>query len=253
MKPLLVFFVLLALPAIVRARTFTNQKGQTFEGSLVAVDAKSAEIMRGDGKKFKVALETLSADDRKFCTEWREANPNLKLTLKAEAVTAAGSRQTQNAQNHDGAGTRDTTSTTSRSRAQEQGYRITVSNWSKDPGTKVGGLTVEYAIVVGYFDTTAKDKRGVKQVVRGKATLPELAGSKAESVMTQTVKTGETAAVATRTYKDSDGSTSRAEAAAVYRESMDGICFVVRHGERVVATYSTGRVPKELPLELLKE
>jgi hypothetical protein len=250
MKLLLVLSTLCALLSGAAARTFTNQKGQTFEGTLIAVDATSAELMRDDGKKFKVALNTLSAEDQKFCTDWRTAHPALKLTVKADAVTAAGSRQSRDSQNRDG-GSTSSTSTTSRSRAQDEGYRITVSNWSRDPGTKVSGLTVEYAIVIGYFDTTAKDKRGVKSIVRGKGDLPELTGSKPESFLTQTVKTGQTAAVATRTVKDSNGDRSTAEAAAVYRESMDGICFIVRHGERVVATYSTGRIPKDLPTELL--
>ena len=93
----------------------------------------------------------------------------------------------------------------------------------------------------------------MKSIVRGKGDLPELTGSKAESILTQTVQSGQTAAVATRTYKDSNGDTSSAEAAAVYRESMEGICFVVRHGDRIVATYSSGRVPKDLPMELLKK
>jgi len=233
------------------ARTFTNQKGQTFEGSVVAVDATNAEILRGDGKKFKVALTTLSAEDQKFCNDWRVANPALKLTVKADSVTAAGTRKSDTDSSSNGS-TGNSTSVTSRSRVMEEGYRITVSNWSKDPGTKVSGLTVEYAIVIGFFDTNAKDKRGVKSIVRGKGNLPELVGSKAEFLLTQTVKTGQSAAVATRTVTDSDGDSRSATAAAVYRESMDGICFVVRHGDRVVATYSTGRVPKELPMELLK-
>jgi hypothetical protein len=232
------------------ARTFTDQKGRTFEGSLVAVDSTSAEVLRGDGKKFKVPLETLSADDRKFCEEWRAANPVLKLTVKADSVTADGSRESASSSSQS-SGSNSSSANFSRSRAREEGYRITVSNWSKDPGTKVSGLTVDYALVIGFFDTTAKDKRGVKEIVRGSGALPELTGSKAESLLTQTVKTTQTAAVATRTQRNSGGSTSSAEAAAVYRESLDGICLVVRHGERVVATLTTGRVPKELPGELL--
>ena len=251
MKSTLLPAVFCASLSIASGRTFTNQKGQTFEGSVVAVDATNAELMRDDGKTIKVALNTLSPEDQRFCSDWRAANPPLKLTVKADSLTAAGTRRTQNSQNSEG-GSSSATSSTSRNRAQEEGYRITVSNWSKEPGTKVGGLTVDYAIVIGYFDTTAKDKRGVKSVVRGKCDVPELAGSKPEAVLTQTVKTGQSAAVMTRTQKNSDGGTSRAEAAAVYRESMDGICLVVRQGKRVVATYSTGRIPKELPAELLK-
>ena len=245
---------LLIIPAILAlvltpalARTFTNLKGQKFEGTLSGADALNAEIERADGRKFKVPLATLTAEDRLYCEEWRVANPAIKLTVKADAVTAPGTRQTTNDS------TRGSTSTTSRTRQLEEGYRITVSNWSKDPGAKLCGLTVDYAIVVGFFNTSAKVKRGVKEIVRGSASLPDLNGTNPQSILTQTVTTGQSAAVASSTRTDSNGDSSTAPAAVVYRESMDGICFVVKSGDRVVATFTSGKVPKELPLELLKK
>jgi hypothetical protein len=243
--------VLCALLSVAGARTFKNQKGQAIEGSLTAVDAVNAVITKGDGAKVTVPLKMLSAEDQKFCTEWRAANPEIKLTVKADSVTAAGSRKTGSGQSQEGSST-SSTSVTEKSRVSEEGYRITVSNWSKDPGTKVAGLTVRYAIVIGFYDSKAKDKRGVKNIVNGAADLPELTGSKPESVLTQTVKIGQSAAVATRTTKDSSGDSTTSQAAAVYRETVDGICFVVKQGEKVLSTYSTGRVPKELPGQLLK-
>src|SRR5690349_14766922 len=112
--------VLCALGLPVEARVFKNLKGQTIEGSLTGVDAVNADIMRGDGKKFKVPLSTLSAEDQKFCTDWRAANPEMKLTVKAEGVTAAGTRQTTNAQDSNRSGN-TSTSTTSRTRMLEEG------------------------------------------------------------------------------------------------------------------------------------
>ena len=251
MKRLLLFAVLTVLTSAASGRTFTNQKGKAFEGTLLSVDSTSAEIMSKEGKKYKVPLEGLSAEDQKFCMDWRAANPAMKLTVKAEALTAKGTRQTNNESSNSGSST-SSTSTTSRTRTLDEGYRITVSNWSSDPGTKVSGLKVEYAIVVGFTDTTAKDKRGVKEVVKGTADLPEITGTKPQFVETKTVKTGQTAAVASRTIQDSSGDSSTASAAAVYRESMDGIYLVVKHGDRIVATHSFGKVPKEVPLEMSK-
>jgi hypothetical protein len=134
----------------------------------------------------------------------------------------------------------------------KEGYRVTVSNWSKDPGAKVEGLKVEYAIVVGYTDTTAKDRRGVKEVVRGSADLPALIGTKAAAVATQTVSTGQAAAVATRTVRNSSGDSSTAAAGALYRESMDGICLVIKHGDRIVARHVHGKVPQQTQLEVMQ-
>jgi hypothetical protein len=59
-------------------------------------------------------------------------------------------------------------------------------------------------------------------------------------------------ALAVRSSTDSNGDRSTSTAGAVYRESMDGICLVVKHGDRVVATYTTGRVPAEVQLEMTK-
>ena len=248
MKLLILPAILGALLAAAGARTFTNLKGQKIEGMIVSADALTVEIEKTAGGRFKVPLNTLSEDDRLFCEEWRVANPAIKLTVKADAVTAAGSRQTKNAVEGG-----SSSSTISRTRVVEEGYRISISNWSRDPGTKVGGLTVDYAIVVGFFDTTAREKRGVKRIQRGSAALPELTGSKVEAILTETVKTGQSAAVASSTRTNSSGDSSTSTAGAVYRESMDGICLVVKLGDRIVATYTTGKVPKELPLELLKK
>jgi hypothetical protein len=137
-----------------------------------------------------------------------------------------------------------------RNRQSDAGYRITVSNWSKDPGTKVAGLKVRYAIVVGFMDTLAKDKRGVKNIVHGSADVPELLGTKPQSVLTDTVTISQSAKLASRTTTDSNGDSSTAEAGALYRESVDGICVVVYQGERVLSTFSTGKVPKTLLSEL---
>ncbi|HEX2747948.1 MAG TPA: hypothetical protein VHM91_08120 [Verrucomicrobiales bacterium] len=247
MKLVLVSALIGALLSSAGARTFTSQKGQTIEGSLTSVDAINAVITKGDGQKVTVPLKLLAEADQKFCADWRTANPVIKLTVKADSVTAAGSRKSGTSQSSS-----SSSSMTEKSRVSEEGYRITVSNWSKDPGTKVAGLTVRYAIVIGFFDTAAKEKRGVKNIVHGSADIPELTGSKPQSVLTQTVKVGQSAAVATRTTKDSSGDSTTSEAAAVYRESVDGICFVVKQGDRVLSTYSTGKVPKDLPGKLLK-
>lgn len=229
------------------ARTFTNLKGQKIEGTLVAADALHAEIERNDGKKFKVPLSTLTPEDRLFCEEWRVANPPMKLTVKAEAVTAAGTRRTVNSTESD-----NSSSAVSRTRVLEEGYKITLSNWSRDPGTRISGLTVDYAIVVGYWNTAARaaDKRGVKEIVRGSASFADLVGTKGEVVLTKTVKTGQSAAVVSSSSTDTSGERTSSTAGAVYRESMDGITLVVRKGDRIVATYTTGKVPKELPLEI---
>lgn len=243
--PLVPILALLALPVF--ARTFTNQKGQTFDGTLSSVDSTSAEILGRDGKKYKVALNTLSDADKKFCTDWLAANPPIKLTVKAEGFTEKGTRQTNN-----DASASASSSTVSRTRTLKEGYHITVSNWSKDPGAKLSGLKIEYAIVVGFSDTAAKVKRGVKEVVKGSVDVPELTGTKAQVVDTKTVATGQSAAVASRSTTDSDGDRTTSTAAAVYRESMDGITFVIKHGDRVVSTYTTGKVPKEVQLSLMK-
>ena len=251
MKRLLRFALLTILASVASGRTFTNTKGQSFEGTLVSVDGTSANVVSADGKKFKVPLTGLSAEDQKFCADWRAANPVIKLTVKAEAITARGTRQTDNDSSRSGSST-SSTSVTSRTRTLNEGYRITVSNWSSDPGAKLGGLKVEYAIVVGFMDTTAKDKRGVKEVVRGSADLPELTGTKAQFVDTKTVKTGQTAALASQNVKDSNGDNSTAYSGALYRESMDGIYLVVKRGDRIIATHTIGKVPKEVPIEFSK-
>ncbi len=237
--------LLAAFPA--GARTFTNQEGREIEATLTGADSTAAELMGADGKKYKVLLKTLSEADQAYCREWLAANPPLKLTVKAESFTAKGTRATNNSQSGG-----SSTSTTARTRTLQEGYRITVSNWTKDPGAKISGLKVEYAIVVGYTDTTAKDRRGVKEIVKGTVELPELAGTKAQTVETKTVATGQTAAVATRSVRDSDGDTRTSEAAALYRESMDGLAFVIKHGSRVVATHTTGKVPREVLMALRK-
>jgi hypothetical protein len=236
------FFGLLSIAG---ARTFTNQKGQTIEGSVTSVDAANAVIKKGDGQSVTVPLKMLSAEDQKFCAEWRVANPQIKLTVKADSVTAAGTRKSGASGSSSGS-----TSVTERSRESEAGYRITVSNWSKDPGTKISGLKVRYVIVVGFFDTAGKVKRGVKDMVAGNAEVPELIGSKPQAVMTQNVKIAQSAAVATSTTRDSSGDTTTSQAAAVYRESVDGIYLEIYQGEQVLATYTTGKVPKEAPLKL---
>ena len=163
MKLLFLSALLAAFPLSAPARPFTNQKGQTFDASLVSVDSTNAELMGKDGKKYKVALSTLSEADRKFCQDWLVANPALKLTVKTEGFAAKGTRQTNN----------------------------------------------------------------------------DASSSGSDSV-------------ASRTTTDSDGDSSTATAAAVYRESMDGICLVIKHGSRIVATHTTGRVPKELQVEMMK-
>ena len=247
MKLLFLPVLLAVFPLSAPARPFTNQKGQSFEATVVSVDSTMAELTGKDGRKYKVALSTLSEADQKFCREWLVANPPIKLTVKTEGFAAKGTRQTNNDASRSGSD-----SVVSRTRRLEEGYRITVSNWSKDPGAKVGGLTVEYAIVVGFSDTAGKEKRGVKEVVKGSASLPELTGTKVQSVETKTVGTGQSAAVASRTTTDSDGDSRTATAAAVYRESMDGICLVIKHGSRIVATHTTGRVSKEVQTEMMK-
>ena len=251
MKRLLRFALLTIFVSVASGRTFTNTKGQSFEGTLVSVDGTSADVVSAEGKKFKVSLTGLSAEDQKFCADWRAANPVIKLTVKADSVTAKGTRQTNNESTNSRSST-SSSSETSRTRSLEEGYRITVSNWSSDPGAKLSGLTVEYAIVVGFTDTKAKDKRGVKEIVKGSADLPELTGTKPQFVDTKTVKTGQTAAAASKTVKDSSGDSATATEGAMYRESMDGIYLLVKHRGRIVATHSIGRVPKELPMEMAK-
>ena len=231
----------------VDARTFTNLKGQKFSGILTGADSKNAEIQGVDGKKYTVALSTLCDDDRRYCADWLASNPTIKLTVKAEGFTQKGTRQTSNDTDASG-----DTATVSRTRALKEGYHITISNWSKDPGAKLSGLTVDYAIIIGFTDTAAKEKRGVKRIVKGSVKVPELTGTKAQVVDTETVATGQSAAVASRTTRDSDGDATTSTAAAVYRESMDGIYVVIKHGNRVVSTYSTGKVPKEVPLDMMK-
>ena len=237
----------LALTVPLEARTFTNQKGQKFSGILVGADSRNAEIQGMDGKKYTVALSSLCDDDRKYCADWLASNPTIKLTVKAESFTQKGTRQTSNDSEASG-----DTATVSRTRALKEGYHITVSNWSKDPGAKLSGLTVDYAIIIGFTDTAAKEKRGVKRVVKGSAKVPELTGTRPQVVDTETVATGQSAAVASRTTRDSDGDATTSTAAAVYRESMDGICLVIKHGNRVVSTYTTGKVPKEVQVEMMK-
>lgn len=251
MKRFLRFALITVFASAASGRTFTNTKGQSFEGTLLSVDSTSADVVSKDGRKFKMPLAGLSAEDQKFCADWRAANPAMKLTVKAEAITARGTRQTDNDSSRSGSST-SSTSVTSRTRTLDEGYRITVSNWSSDPGARLGGLRVDYAIVVGFMDTTAKDKRGVKEVVRGSAQLPELAGTKPQFVDTKTVKTGQTAALASQSVKDSNGDNSTAYSGALYRESMDGICLVVKRGDRIVATHTIGKVPKEVLIELSK-
>ena len=66
------------------------------------------------------------------------------------------------------------------------------------------------------------------------------------SVSLLTVKTGQPAAVATKSSKDANGKSTTGVAGAVYRESMDGIALVVRQGDRIVSTYTVGKVPEEV-------
>jgi hypothetical protein len=245
---ILITTALLAVLAVwAQSRTFTNQKGNTFEATLISADALQAELMGGNGKRYKVAIRTLSEADQKFCRDWAAANPQIKLTVKAEGFRAKGSRDEK-----DGQGRSGDTSTSNRTQTAQEGYRITVSNWSSSPGAKVSGLTVEYAIVVGYTDTKAKDRRGVKHISRGSMSLPELTGSRPQTVETQTVTTRQSASVSSRTERDSDGDTRTATSAALYRESMDGVFLVIKHGKRVVASHSTGKVPQELVTEMTK-
>jgi hypothetical protein len=247
MRILITTALLAVLTVGAQARTFTNQKGRTFDATLLSADALQAELMGADGKKYKIVIATLSEADQKFCRDWVAANPQLKLTVKAEGFRAKGSRDEK-----DGQGRSGDTSTSTRSQSAQEGYRITVSNWSSNPGAKVSGLTVEYAIVVGYTDTKAKDRRGVKHISRGSVSLPELTGSRPQTVETKTVTTRQSASVSSRTERDSDGDSRTATSAALYRESMDGVFLVIKHGKRVVATHSTGKVPQELQTEMTK-
>lgn len=247
MKILLCTALLTLLNVIAPARTFTNTKGKTFEATLLSADALVAELVGKDGKKYKVAIETLSAADQKFCQQWAAANQQLRLTVKVEGFTAKGSRKSTDSQ-----GGSSDTSTSSRTRTEQEGYRVTVSNWSAKPGTTVSGLKVEYALVVGYTDTMAKDRRGVKEITKGAADLPVLTGSQPQTVETKVVTTQETSSVATRTEHDSAGERRTSTTAARYRESVDGICLVIKDGNRVVARHTFGKVPKDLAARLEK-
>jgi hypothetical protein len=85
MKRLLLLFTMLlaARSAQAELRSFKNSKGEEIKAELISATETHAELKRGDGKKFTVALTTLSGEDQTWIAEWRKTHKHYKVQTQA--------------------------------------------------------------------------------------------------------------------------------------------------------------------------
>ena len=81
---LLLFTVLLSsLPLHAELRSFKNSKGEEIKAELLSATDTHAELKRGDGRKFTVAVATLSGEDQTWIAEWRKTHKHYKVQTAA--------------------------------------------------------------------------------------------------------------------------------------------------------------------------
>lgn len=79
------FCYLLLTSSLLSARTFEDTKGRKIEASVTALEGDKVTLkLDKTGKSYEIALETLSAADQKFVTEWSESNKSGKDDAKPE-------------------------------------------------------------------------------------------------------------------------------------------------------------------------
>lgn len=89
MKPNLFLLLLLSLlPAFAESRTWTNSEGKTLEGEYVRATEKEVYVKLPTGKTVKLALNTLSQDDKDFTQKTMEQETADKDAKKAEEQKA---------------------------------------------------------------------------------------------------------------------------------------------------------------------
>lgn len=131
MKTILLFLTFLtALPLRAEMRTFKNTKGEEIKAEIVSASMDRAELKREDGKKFSVALATLSEEDRKWIAAWAKAHPHFKVQMAA-MVKKGVTRETEG------------DAFVKKSKGNDCWYQLDFKNTAAEP---LKGMRVEYII-----------------------------------------------------------------------------------------------------------
>ena len=83
--------LVLSSPAAETSRDWTDLKGRKITGKLVGKDEQSAEILLKSGKRAKVALATLSAEDQQYIAA-ADVHPDPVITARTLAVESNEAR-----------------------------------------------------------------------------------------------------------------------------------------------------------------
>lgn len=83
--------VLLAGAGPLRAHTFTNDEGKTFEGEITRITGPSVAIVRSsDQRPFVFPIAHLSMADQSYIGDWKLAHPQLKLDFNVVKESQKG-------------------------------------------------------------------------------------------------------------------------------------------------------------------
>lgn len=85
MKPLIILALCSVAYAAEESRVWTDTAGRTLKARLVAKDALNAEVVLPNGKRVKLPLEKLSADDKDYVDK-ADVNPDPSMLVKTAAV-----------------------------------------------------------------------------------------------------------------------------------------------------------------------
>jgi len=172
MRTSLLLFTMLCLPLRAEVRTFRNAKGEEIKAEIISATATHAELKRADGKRFNVALHTLSEQDRKWITEWAKTHKHFKVQVAA-TVKKSITREAEG----DGF--------SAKTKGNDCWYEISVKNTAAEP---LSGVRVEYIAYApsGASVSGGADVAAIPAGKFGQAKTEKLFVPQAE----QTVRTG---------------------------------------------------------------
>jgi hypothetical protein len=168
MKTLLAFIILLSPVLRAEVRTFKNDKGVEIKAEIITATASHAELKREDGKKFNVAIKSLSEADQKWIAEWAKTHKHFKIQVAA-TVKKGNTREAEG----DGF--------TEKTKGNDCWYDIALKNTAPEA---LAGVRVEYiafapsgASVSGATDVAAIPGGKAGQVQTGKLFVPQTANT----------------------------------------------------------------------------
>ena len=191
------------------ARSFTNTAGKSIEAELVGVDDKTAMLKLSNGKKAKVPLSSLSADDQSYVTSWWEENKNkiaasdlrIKITKKTSPV--------KDSKEDDGK------KKTGKSKTTSTVYTCTLNSYSKNA---IEEITVDYTV---YKDISTRGEDGSNsssEEIKKTTTVKALEPNGSTEFQTEAVE----CTTSSQSSKNDKGSSTR--------ESIDGIVISLSVG-----------------------